>query len=597
MKLTDYVIDFLAAKGVRHVFGLTGGAVVHIFDSAYASSALTPVFHHHEQAASFAAQAYARVSEGIGACCVTTGPGATNALTGLTAAWLDSVPCVYISGQARLAHTTRGTTKRQIGTQQLDIIRLVEPLTNYAVMIDDPQTIRFHLEKAYFLATSGRPGPVWIDIPLDLQWAQVDPERLERFDPPASRASRPEPGVIDQIVGYLEQSERPLILAGYGVRRAHAIDALRELVDRCELPFATTWGAVDVLPTAHPRHVGRPGIAGQRGANLAVQNCDLLIALGSHLCIPVTGTILKSFARAATVVVVDIDRVELDECTVPVDVAVQCDAKVFLQDLLTVLPPTASYGSERWRRLCSKYRTYNTASLTGQPSARLNPYAVVQAVSEHSTGTDVMVVDGGGTNVYVCFQTIEAKPGQRVILSTGLCAMGSGLPESIGACLAADRRRTICFCGDGSFQLNVQELETIRHHRLPIKVFVSNNGGYLSIRHTQHAFLKGRLAGSAPEGELSLPDVLAVARAYGIRTCRIETAAELQAGISCALAGDDPVVCEVLTLVDQEQVPRQGFDALPDGTFAPRPLEDMAPYLDRAEFLENMVIAPWTPPR
>lgn len=593
MKLTDYVIQFLADKGVTHVFGLTGGAVVHLFDSADRSGRIKPIFHHHEQAGAFAAQADARVTGNPGACFVTTGPGATNALTGLTAAWLDSVPCFYVSGQARRAHTTRGKTKRQLGTQQLDIVRVVEPLTKYAVMIDDPRSIRFHLEKAYALATTGRPGPVWIDLPLDLQWVQIEPDLLEPYVPPRAYSELPLRPAVDQLRDYLNKSQRPLALAGYGVRRANAVTEFDKFVARYDLPFVTTWGAVDILPANHPRNVGRPGLAGQRGANLAVQNCDLLISIGSHLCIPVTGTVLKSFAREARIVVVDVDQDELDECTVPIDLSIQADAGAFLRALLASDPGPDYPGAESWREICSRYRTYNVPPSPDPERTISSAYEFVQEVSDQSVENDVIVVDGGGTNVYVCFQTLTAKPGQRIILSTGLCAMGSGLPESIGACLAAGRRRTICLCGDGSMQLNIQELQTIKHHNLPIKIFVSNNNGYLSIRQTQAGFLDGNYAGSSAEGGMSLPNVLAVAQAYGIRTCRIETPSQLADGIRSALSGDDPVVCEVLTAPDQEQVPRQGFEKLPDGTFAPRPLEDMAPYFDREEFERLMIVAPW----
>lgn len=358
MKLTDYVVEFLADRGVDHVFGLTGGAVVHLFDSADRSGRLQPIFSHHEQASAFAAQAYARVRNGLGACFVTTGPGATNAITGLTAAWLDSVPCFYVSGQARLSHSTRHKKIRQLGTQEIDIVDVVESLTNYAVMLESADDIRYVLERAYSAATTGRPGPVWIDIPLDLQWAEVEPDKLRGFTP----ETVPGPSFDEQagrMLEMLRSAERPLVLVGSGVTRADAKEELAAFIDRFDVPFVTTWGACDLLPSAHPRYVGRPGIAGQRGANLAIQNCDLLVALGSHLCIPVTGTMFEAFARAAKVVVVDVDPDELQERTVRVDLPIQADARDFLA-LVLASGDAGAAGSEKWRAMCTTYhQRYN----------------------------------------------------------------------------------------------------------------------------------------------------------------------------------------------------------------------------------------------
>lgn len=596
MKLTDYLAEFFAEKGVRHVFGLTGGAVVHLFDSAARNGKLTPIFTHHEQSAAFAAQMYARVTRNCGLCFVTTGPGVTNALTGLAAAWLDSVPCIYVSGQARLAHTTRGKKIRQLGTQQLDVIDIVKPVTKYAVMLDDPRSIRFHLEKAWHIATSGRPGPVWIDLPLDMQWAQVDPGAMERYVPPDEGvpAKTPSDEHVERFKLLLANARRPLAMAGYGLFWGRADAEFRQFVENHQIPFISTWGAVDILPGDHPLHVGRPGISGQRGANLAIQNCDLLICLGSHLCIPVTGTMFKAFAREATIVMVDIDADELEERTIPVDLPIQADVRQFLS---AVLEPRNGkpLAIEEWRQYCARYRRYNAPPDEGPAPSAISSHALVKAVSDCSSDGDLVVVDGGGTNVYYSFLTFEVKAGQRMLLSTGLCAMGSGLPESIGACFAGGFRRTICLCGDGSVQLNVQELQTIKHHNLPVKIFVSNNNGYISIRQTQDGFLDGRHVGSEASGGMSLPDFRKVAEAYGIATCLIDSPRALREGVQHVLDRPGPVLCEVVVSSDQELNPRQGFDRKPDGTFVPRPLEDMAPFMDRTEFMRNMIVRPWDP--
>ncbi len=592
MKLTDYVIQVLSEHGIDHAFGLTGGAVVHLFDSAARSGRVKPVFHHHEQAAAFAAQAYARLHGSPGACFVTTGPGVTNALTGLAAAWLDSVPCIYISGQARLSHTALGRKQRQIGTQHIEVMPLVSPMTKYAVLLKDARSIRYELEKALHIASSGRPGPVWIDLPLDLQWADVDPSSLPSFYSsgeivparhPASDAD------LATCVKWLGESSRPLLLAGYGVPLAGAQNAFSRLVDRTQLPFVTTWGAVDIMPTSHPCNLGRPGIAGQRAANLAVQNCDLLIAIGSHLSIPVTGTMFSSFARSARIVMVDIDPDELKDRSIAPHLSVNSDAKAFIEQLMERLPKDARFGGKSWHDACALYREKYLAS-PASVQGELRSYDFVRALSEMSDDDDVIVVDGGGTNVYVSFQTFRIKGQQRMILSTGLCAMGSGLPESIGACYGSGKRRTLCLCGDGSMQLNIQELETIRHHNLPIKIFVTDNSGYLSIRHTQKEFLDENYVGSAAAGGVSLPDYTKVAGAYGLPVVSIKSPEDLHEGLEKTLSAQGPALCVVRCSPDQEVIPRQGFDRKPDGTFSPRPLEDMAPFLERSEFAKAMQI-------
>ncbi len=605
MKLTDYVAEFLSQQGIKHVFGLTGGAVLHLFDSVARHPRLQAIFNHHEQAAAFAAQAYARARSGLGAAFFTTGPGGTNALTGLCAAWLDSIPCIYISGQARLSHTTRGKPIRQLGTQQLDIISIVSHMTKYAVMVEDAQWIRYYLEKAVTIAQTGRPGPVWIDLPLDLQWALIEPEKLKGYDPSESplpprsarQAGRQEEGAnkLRQCLTWLQKSERPLVLAGYGIRLAHAGKEFKNFITRFRIPFLSTWNASDLLPTDHPLYVGRPGMFGQRGANLAIQNCDLLLAIGSHLSIPVTGSSFDAFARGAKIVMVNVDQDELDHRTVKIDLPIPGDARIFLQAMLKMCEKASPFKGDHWRQKCRQYKNrYNGISPEWRKQKRyVNPYVFMDVLSDSLNSPDTLVVDGGGTVNQIAFQSLRFKTGQRVIISAGLCSMGSGLPESIGACFAKNRRRTICLCGDGSMQLNIQELQTIAHQRLPIKIFVLNNQGYLSIRHTQGGFLENHFVGADGRGGLSLPDILKVAKAYGIQTMRIQNQKNLRAKVGSALNGAGPVVCELMISPQQDVCPRQGFDRLPDGKFTARPFEDMYPYLERKEFLENMLVAPW----
>lgn len=597
MKLSDYVSEFIAGNGIEHVFGLTGGAVVHLFDSVNRAPGIEPVFCHHEQAGAFAAEAYARVRDGLGAAFVTTGPGGTNALTGVCAAWLDSIPCLYISGQARLDHTTHRKPVRQLATQQLDIVPLVRPITKYAVMIEEADSIRYHLEKAAYIAQTGRPGPVWLDIPLDLQWALIDPESLPPFDPNElgdGGSWLPEGQELVELGHLLAASRRPVVLAGYGLRLAHAEEEFRQFIEKTQFPFLSTWNATAVVSNDHPLYLGRPGTFGQRGANLAIQNCDLLLSIGSHLCIAITGTLFEAFAREAKVVMVDVDQTELEYRTVQVDLPIHADAKVFLRGAISLLDRLTMPGIGEWHATCSRYVRHNAIPKEWrEEKTSVNPYVFVDRLSDWLKAEDILVVDGGGTVNQITFQSFRAKQGQRVVISGGVCSMGSGLPESVGASLGSGKRRTICLCGDGSMQLNIQELQTIAHHGLPIKIFVLSNGGYLSIRNTQDGFLEGRHVGSSSIGGLSLPDITRVAHAYGVPAVCARNHGEMEAMAKQTLATPGPALCELIMSERQEITPRQGYDVGTDGTGRARPLEDMFPFLDRSEFAELMCVRPW----
>lgn len=597
MKLTDYIADFLSSQGIKYVFGVTGGAAVHLFDSVGKHPEIQPVFTHHEQAAALAAKAYAHVRNGMGACFVTTGPGGTNAITGVAAAWQDSVPVIYISGQTRMEHTSRGKNLRQLGTQEIDIISLVTPVTKYAVLVDNPKKIKYYLQRAVHLATSGRPGPVWLDLPLNFQWADIDPDELSDFEPPKQTEKVVQVSIKGQVRKCLElitKAKRPVILAGYGIRLSHGEKEFKQLIETLGIPVVATWNASDMISNDHKLYTGRFGIAGQRGANLAVQNCDLLICIGSHLSIALTGTMFDAFAREAKIVMVDIDRVELDYKSARIDLPVQCDAKTFIGEMLKQVKSHNLADINWWQNKSSNYKRYNAVPDEWKELKNcINAYAFVDTLSDELGNDDVVVVDGGGTVVYTTFQSFKVKEGQRLTISSGICAMGTGLPESVGACFAKDKGRTICLCGDGSMQLNIQELQTIFHHNLPIKIFIFNNDGYLAIRHTQDGFLNSKYFGSDTTGGMSLPDYLKVAEAYGIKAIRIYNYAELAENIRRTLEMPGPAVCEIMIPKDQEVMPRQGFLKQADGTYKPTPLEDMYPFLDRKEFAENMVVAPW----
>jgi len=594
VKLTDYVVNFLSEQGIKYVFGLTGGAVVHLFDSLEKHPNIKPIFNHHEQASALAAEAYARVRNNIGAAFVTTGPGGTNAITGVLAAWMDSVPCIFISGQARIEQTSRGKQIRQLGSQEFDIVSLITPITKYTAMIDDPQKIKYHLQKAVYLAKSGRPGPVWIDIPLNIQWSQIDADKLPEYLPKGTNCITVKDKQLKQCIDLLSEAKRPLILAGYGIRLANAVQEFKIIIKKFRIPYVSSWNASDLLPTDDPLYVGRIGVMGQRGGNLAVQNCDCLLALGSHLSLPLTGTNVKAFAREAKKIIVDIDPVELDFQKKFIDLPILSDVKSFLSQFLKKFKEPQKDGLDSWRERCLKYKAYNMVQKDWKkPGRYVNPYVFVDLLSDHLTTDDVIVVDGGGTALFISFQGSKIKAGQRLIVSAGIAAMGTGLPESIGACFANKGKRVICMTGDGSLQFNIQELQTIVHHRLPIKIFVFNNSGYLAIRHTQRDFLSKRYVGSCKAGGVSLPDFQKIANAYGIRAIRIYNNKEMHKKVKSALNDSGPVLCEIMISPDQQLIPRVGFNKNADGTFSSRPLEDMAPYLGRKEFTENMMVKPW----
>ncbi len=529
---------------------------------------------------------------------MTTGPGGTNAITGLCAAWLDSVPCIFISGQARIEHTTHNKPIRQLGSQQIDIVSLVKPLTKYAVMIQDPGMIKYELQKALYIAQSGRPGPVWVDIPLNFQWAMIEPNKLKSFNPASLKQKDAGKTVseeqLKQCRRFIAASKRPLVLAGYGVRLAGAAQEFKEFIKKTKIPFVSTWNASDILPTEEPLYMGRLGISGQRGANLAVQNCDLLLSIGSHLSIPLTGTNYAAFARDAKIIMVDIDPVEIAKRTVRVDLSIRSDAKLFLNKVLSGLNKNKLQKSDKfWAGKCSAYKKYNAVPREwGRQKKFVNPYVLMDVLSDELGAHDVICVDGGGTGLYMPFQGMRIKQGQRIITSAGIGAMGSGLPESIGACFANNRKRTICIVGDGSMQFNIHELQTIAHHRLPVKIFVFNNDGYLAIRHTQDGFFSSRYVGSGKKGGVSLPDFKKVSRAYGIKAVRISNHGELVKKLCHVLKGKGPVLCEIMISKDQQLIPRMGFRQREDGSYAARPLEDMEPLLSQNEFMSNMIVKP-----
>ena len=594
MRVADYVAQALAAHGIRHVFMVTGGAAMHLNDAIGRCRDLEYVCVHHEQAASMAAQGYYRLTNRLAAVNVTAGPGATNAITGVFGAWTDSLGMVVVSGQVKWETLVRSTALplRQLGDQEVDIVRLVEPITKYAVLVDDPARVRYHLERAIHLARTGRPGPVWLDIPGNVQSAAIDPEALEGFTPDERGPATDVRAAGEEIARGLARAERPVLLAGAGVRLAGAADAFARLAERLGVPVVTGFNAHDLLPTDHPAYIGRQGTIGDRAGNFAVQNADYLVILGCRLNIRQVSYAWQHFARGATKVMVDVDAAELAKPTLAIDLPVHADAGEVIAALLAAAEGwRATPAHERWLAWCRERKARYPVVLPEYWSSprQVNPYCFVQALFEEAAD-DETVVTGDATACITTFQAAKLRRGQRLFSDSGCAPMGFDLPAAIGACVAQGRRRVVCLAGDGSIMLNVQELQTIAGLGLPIKIFVLNNNGYLSIRLTQRNFFPDNPVGAGPESGVTFPDFERLAHGFGIPFRRCDTHAGLRDAIRGTLAGEGPQLCEIVLDPEQPFSPRVSSKRLPDGRMVTAPLEDMFPFLPREEFLANMVV-------
>lgn len=571
-----------------------GGGAMHLNDSLGRNASLEWVGTLHEQAAAIAAEGYAKATGGLGAVCVTTGPGGTNALTGIAGAWLDSAPVLVVSGQVKRADLTGARGVRQMGVQEVDIVSMVRPITKYAVTVLDPAEIRYHLEKAIHLAKHGRPGPVWVDVPLDVQASTIDPDKLQGYEPPG----RPGPGGaveegVAKVVGLLEKAERPVLLVGNGVRAARAQRDLRALIDLLGVPVLATWLSFDMIPHDHPLYAGRPGSVAPRYANFAVQNCDLLIAVGARLDNTVTNYDQTRFAPHARKAIVDIDAAELGKITVPVDVPLQADAGDFLRELTRQWDGRGPVACEAWRERVRRWKDAYpvVTSAHRERSGPVSIYALADVVSEALQEGETVVNGSSGSGIEIFLHAFRHKEGQRFIFSPALGAMGYGLPMAVGVCLAGGRRRLVLIDGDGGFQLNVQELETVRRLDLPIKMFVLDNQGYASIRASQKGYF-GRLVGADATSGLSLPELSRVADCWRIPFRRIDDQRDLAASVPAALDAPGPELIQVVVIPDEERVPRTTSRVLADGSMASSPMEDLYPPLPRDELEANMTAPP-----
>jgi acetolactate synthase-1/2/3 large subunit len=594
IRVAEYVSQFLAERGVKHVFMVTGGGAMFLNDALGFNPSLTAVFHHHEQACAMAAEGYARVSGDIGVVNVTTGPGGINALNGVFGAWTDSIPMLVISGQVKRETCLAATPVpglRQLGDQEAAIVRMVEPITKYATVLTKPEQVRYELEKAYFTAVSGRPGPVWIDIPIDVQSSLIDPENLVGFES-ESRPSTDNRSLDDDVRHVLERlsrAERPVLMVGTGVRAAHALEEFEAAIRVLQIPVVTAW-THDVIASDDPLFCGRPGTIGTRAGNFVVQSSDVLLVIGSRLNIRQTSYNYAGFAPGAFKIQVDIDPAEFEKPTVQIDQKICRDAKTFLSRLAALAEdftvPTAKHTA--WLAWC-KERAVLYPQV--QPKHRewrgkINPYHFIEELFDAMGERDI-VVTGNATACIASFQAAKIKKGQRLFSNSGSASMGYDLPAAIGASFAApEGAQVICLAGDGSIQMNIQELQTLMQHQPAVKVFILNNNGYLSIRTSQGNFFK-RLIGEGPASGVSFPDYCKVAQAYGLTARRLDTP-EFAAGIRAVLQIQGPVVCDVVLDDTQQFEPRMSSRQLDDGRIVTPPLEDMYPFLSREELATNV---------
>lgn len=597
VKVSDYIADFLVRRSITEIFTVVGGGAMHLNDSFGHHPKLHCIYNHHEQASSIAAEAYFRIDNKMAAVCVTSGPGAINTLNGVAGAYMDSVPMIVLSGQAKTGITVRssGLKLRTLGNQEFDIVSALGNMTKYAEMVMDAGKIRYCLEKAFDIAVSGRPGPCWLDIPLDIQGAYIETDELEGYTAEADKSIFNGGGpdaAVRKVAEKIRSAKRPVIYAGNGIRISGATDIFRKLVGKTGIPVVTCWDSIDLMETENEYYAGRGGTMGDRAGNFAVQNSDFLLCIGSRLNIYQVGYDVRTWAREAYVVDVDIDAEELKKPTIRVDLPVCADAGEFMQALLETVSPDSKTRYAEWSVQCRKWKEdYPVIQKKHyEDKGAVNIYAFIDRLSRKLPENAVTVVANGSASV-VGSQTYYIKKGQRFIMNCGLSSMGYDLPAAIGACAASGGKDVVCIAGDGSIQMNIQELQTIVTNKLPVKIFVINNGGYHQIRQTQNNVFHNGLVGVGPEsGDLGFPDFEKLAGAYGIPYCRISDNAGIEEKTENVLTAESFFLCEVVCSTTQIFEPKSATKKLDDGTLVSPPLEDMAPFLPREELKRNMYI-------
>lgn len=595
MKLSDYVAQKLVDMGVRHVFMVTGGGAMHLNHSFGTHNKIDCIFNHHEQACAIGAEAYYRLTNQLPVVNVTSGPGGTNAITGVYGAYVDSVAMLVISGQVKWETTVRSTglPLRQYGDQELDIEELVRPVTKYCEMVTDPQSIRYHLEKAVYIASSGRPGPVWLDIPLNVQGAQIDPDSLIGFDPKELDEPWRKTDLAiasAQILEKILAAKRPVIFVGGGIRLSGQHEAFLKLVEKLQIPVVTGWNAHDVIWNAHPNYAGRPGSIGDRAGNFVTQNADLLLILGSRLNIRQVSYNWQSFAREAFKIWVDIDELELQKPSVKADLPIHAN----LKDLLPILANGSYVGPskdhQKWM-VWAKERMARFPAILPEywNNDKVNPYCFMGDLFKQLPEEQI-VVTGNGSACVVSFQAADIKPGQRLWTNSGCATMGYDLPASIGAHKASGGKSIVCLAGDGSIMMNLQELQTIAGNSYPIKIFILNNSGYVSIFQTHRNFFNGVEVGGGPKSGVTFPNFEKLSKAFDLPYRKVLNHSEMKDAIKQTLAEKGPCVCEIMIDENVPFAPKLGAKQHPDGRITSPPLEDLSPFLSREVLRENMII-------
>ena len=593
IKVSDFIANFLAdhKDTGKTVFMVSGGGNMHLIDSLGKQEGLEFVCNHNEQACTYASEGYSRASNKIGLAYVTTGPGGTNAITGVYSAWVDSIPTLTISGQVKFQTTIASQPDlplRQLGDQEVNIIDLVKPITKYAVMIDDKNSIKYHLQKAVFEAKNGRPGPIWLDIPLDIQGAMVDENDLFEFE---DKLEDTFDNHIHQVLELLRNSKRPVIIAGNGITLSGANDDFLNLIDKLNIPVIGTFARYDIVKNDHKLFFGRFGTIGHRMANFTVQNSDLIIAIGARLNIRAISYNWEFFGREAKKIMVDIDSAELNKHTLAIDLKIQSDAKSFIKELFINVDKVDSNQYKEWLDKCITYKNQYPTIVPERKEIKdfVDSYNFFDVIS-NQTNDDSVYVFGNGTACVSSYQSLRLFKNQKVIVNSGCAAMGYDLPAAIGSYYANKSSQVICVTGEGSLQMNIQELQTIIHNNLPIKIFILNNGGYISIRNTQNGFFKGHKVGADDSSGVSFPDTIKIGQAYGFKTFKIENQLNLDSQLKDILEYNGPVICEVILSTEEKMQPKLSSEIKPDGKMISKPLEDMFPFVDREEFKKNMII-------
>lgn len=591
VKVAEYISQFLVDNGITDCFMVTGGGAMHLDDALGHQKGLNCIFNHHEQASAIAAEGYTRYTGKLAATCVTSGPGGTNAITGVMGGWLDSIPMFVLSGQVKRETTIWACPEiglRQLGDQEFNIIDSVQNMTKYAVMVTNPFEIAYHLEKALFLAKEGRGGPVWLDIPLDIQGARIETEKLIHFyaaDEKVWKTPEVTREVAEEVINKIRQARAPLILVGTGVQLSGAHQEFMRMIDKLKIPVVTAWNANDAIPFDSPYFAGMPGTVGTRPGNFAIQNCDLLISLGCRLNIRMIGYNHFDFAKNAYKIIVDIDPKELIKPTIHPDMPIHADVKDFINKIISVgyEPSEKQADWLLWcKNLVNEYPVVEK-NYHSDNAEHINPYVFIDKLFDVLNPYD-KIACGNGSACVVTFQACKIKNGQRMFTNSGCAAMGYGFPASVGVAVADNDSRTICIDGDGSFMMNIQELATVAHNNLNIKIILLNNNGYHSIRQTQKNLFKPPFVGIDSESGVGFPDFKKIADAFGVEYACIDSEQNCSATLKSVLDSKGAVICEVIIDEGQNFAPKSSSKVLPDGKIVSPSLDDMAPFLDRDLF-------------